>query len=41
MKKNSIIIAILMMIGVVVSSCHAGAHIGTKHHDVGVGAHAH
>jgi len=41
MKKSSIIVAILMMIGVAVSSCHAGAHIGTKHHDVGVGGHVH
>lgn len=41
MKKTSIIVAILMMIGVAFSSCHAGAHIGTKHHDVGVDTHAH
>jgi len=41
MKRYSIIVAAFMVIAVAVSSCHAGAHIGTKHHDVGVGAHAH
>jgi hypothetical protein len=41
MKKYSIIIGLLMLIGFSVSSCHAGAHIGTKHHEVGVGASAH
>ena len=41
MKKYSVIVALLMIIGVSVSSCHAGAHIGTKHHEVGVGASAH
>jgi hypothetical protein len=41
MKRYSIIVGTLMMIVVAFSSCHAGAHIGTKHHDVGVGAHAH
>jgi hypothetical protein len=41
MKKYSIILGMLMIIGASLSSCHAGAHIGTKHHEVGVGASAH
>jgi hypothetical protein len=40
MKKYSIIVATLMMIAVAFSSCHASGKIGTKHHEVGVGAHA-
>jgi len=40
MKKYSIIVAMLMIIGVSVSSCHAGAKIGTKHHEVGVSGQA-
>jgi hypothetical protein len=40
MKKYSIIFAMLMMADVVLSSCHASGKIGTKHHEVGVGAHA-
>jgi hypothetical protein len=39
MKKYSIIIAMFMMIGVAISSCHASGKIGTKHHEVGAGAH--
>jgi len=39
MKKNSIIIAVLMILGVTISSCHASGKIGTKHHEVGAGAH--
>ncbi|MFC3827769.1 MULTISPECIES: hypothetical protein [Niastella] len=41
MKKLSIIVAMLMVIGVSISSCSAGAHIGTKHHGVSAGAQAH
>jgi hypothetical protein len=41
MKKISIIVAMLMAIGVAISSCSAGAHIGTKHHGVSAGAKAH
>jgi len=39
MKKYTVFFALLMMIGVSVSSCHAGAHIGTKHHEVGAETH--
>jgi hypothetical protein len=39
MKKYSIIFAMLMVIGVTLSSCHASGKIGTKHHEVGAGAH--
>jgi hypothetical protein len=39
MKKYSIIVAMLMIIGVSVSACHASGKIGTKHHEVGAGAH--
>jgi hypothetical protein len=39
MKKYSIIVAMLMIIGVSVSSCHASGKIGTKHHEVVAGAH--
>jgi hypothetical protein len=39
MKKYSIIVAVLMILGVSVSSCHASGKIGTKHHEVGAGAH--
>lgn len=39
MKKYSIIVAFLMVIGVAFSSCHASGKIGTKHHEVGAGAH--
>lgn len=41
MKKFSIIVAMLVMVGVSISSCSAGAHIGTKHHKVSAGAQAH
>lgn len=41
MKKFSIIVAMLMVIGVSISSCSAGAHIGSKHHGVSAGAQAH
>jgi hypothetical protein len=41
MKKLSIIAAMLMVIGITISSCSAGAHIGTKHHKVSAGAQAH
>ncbi|WP_262493730.1 hypothetical protein [Niastella koreensis] len=41
MKKLSIIGAILVLIGVSISSCSAGAHIGTKHHGVSAGTQAH
>jgi hypothetical protein len=34
MKKYSIIVAILMVMGISFSSCSAGGHIGTKHHQV-------
>lgn len=39
MKKYSIIVAMLMIIGASMSSCHASGKIGTKHHEVGAGAH--
>jgi hypothetical protein len=41
MKKLSIIVAMLTVIGVTISSCSAGAHIGTKHHSVSAGTQAH
>jgi hypothetical protein len=41
MKKFSIIVAMLVAIGISISSCSAGAHIGTKHHGVSAGAKAH
>jgi hypothetical protein len=41
MKKFSVIVAMLMLIGVSLSSCSAGAHIGTKHHGVSAGTKAH
>jgi hypothetical protein len=41
MKKLSIIVAMLIAIGVSISSCSAGAHVGTKHHGVSAGAQAH
>ncbi len=39
MKKYSIIVALIMVIGVSVSSCSASARVGTKHHEVGAGTH--
>jgi len=39
MKKYSIIVAMLMVIGVSISSCSTSGRVGTKHHEVGVGAH--
>jgi hypothetical protein len=39
MKKYSIIVAMLMAFGISISSCHTSGKIGTKHHEVGVGAH--
>ena len=39
MKKYSFFVAVLMAIGISVSSCHTSAKVGTKHHEVGVGAH--
>lgn len=39
MKKYSIIVAMLMIIGASVSSCSTSGKIRTKHHEVGVGAH--
>jgi len=39
MKKYSMIVAMLMFIGVSVSSCSAGGKIGTKKHNVGVSGH--
>jgi hypothetical protein len=41
MKKFSIIVAMFILIGVSLSSCSAGAHIGTKHHGVSAGTQAH
>jgi hypothetical protein len=41
MKKYSIIIALVMLFGASISSCSAGAHIGTKHHQVSAGTQAH
>lgn len=41
MKKYSIIVAMLMVFGVTISSCSAGAHIGTKHHQVSANTQAH
>jgi hypothetical protein len=39
MKKYSIFVALLMIIGVSLSSCSASGKVGTKHHEVGAGAH--
>ena len=39
MKKYSIIVAMLIVIGVSLSSCNTSGRIGTKHHEVGVGGH--
>jgi hypothetical protein len=39
MKKYSIIVAMLMMIGASVSSCSSSGKVATKHLEVGVGAH--
>ena len=39
MKKYSMIVAALMIIGVAVSSCHSSGKVGTKHHEVGVEGH--
>lgn len=39
MKKYSMIVAMLMLMGVTVSSCSAGGKIGTKKHNVGVSGH--
>jgi hypothetical protein len=39
MKKYSVIVAMLMVIGVSFSSCSSSARVGTKHHSVGVGGH--
>jgi hypothetical protein len=41
MKKFSVIVGMLMLIGVALSSCSAGAHIGTKHHKVSADTEAH
>lgn len=41
MKKFSIIVAMMMVFGAAISSCSAGAHIGTKHHQVSAGTQAH
>jgi len=40
MKKYSIIVALLMVIGVSISSCSASARVGTKHHEVEAVTHA-
>jgi len=39
MKRSSIIVAVLMIFGISISSCHTSAKVGTKHHEVGVGGH--
>jgi hypothetical protein len=41
MKKYSIIVALVMVFGISLSSCSAGAHVGTKHHQVSAGTQAH
>ena len=41
MKKYSLIVAMLMVLGVSISSCSAGAHVGTKHHQVSAGTQVH
>ena len=41
MKKYSIIVAMIMLFAASISSCSAGAHIGTKKHQVSAGAQAH
>ena len=41
MKKLSVIAAMLMLLGASISSCSAGAHMGTKKHGVSVGTQAH
>ncbi|HEY6955419.1 MAG TPA: hypothetical protein VI385_09250 [Flavisolibacter sp.] len=37
MKKYSIIVAMVMLFAASLSSCSAGAHVGTKHHQVSAG----
>ena len=39
MKKYSILMAMLVVIGISVSSCSASARVGTKHHEVGASTH--
>jgi hypothetical protein len=41
MKKLSIIVAMVMLFGATISSCSAGAHIGTKKHQVSAGTQVH
>jgi len=41
MKKYSIIVAMLMVMGISFSSCSAGAHVGTKHHKVSANTQVH
>ncbi|HWJ92318.1 MAG TPA: hypothetical protein VNR87_14475 [Flavisolibacter sp.] len=41
MKKYSLIVAMLMVLGASISSCSAGGHIGTKKHNVSAGAQVH
>jgi len=41
MKKISIVVAMLAVISAAISSCSAGAHVGTKHHSVSAGTQAH
>ena len=39
MKKYAVIAAMLMVIGISVSSCSASARVGTKNHEVGASTH--
>lgn len=39
MKKISIIVAMLMVLGASISSCSTSGKVATKHHEVGVGGH--
>jgi hypothetical protein len=41
MKKYSIIVALVMVFSISLSSCSAGAHVGTKHHQVSADTQAH
>jgi hypothetical protein len=41
MKKYSLIVAMLMVLGASISSCSAGAHVGTKKHQVSADTQVH
>lgn len=41
MKKYSIIVAMIMVIGMSISSCSTSARVATKHHQVSAGTSVH